>query len=270
MEPSRATVKQLFARSRNLCAFPSCVSPLVEDSGTVTGLICHIKARSRGGPRYDAKQTEEERYSFENLILLCGRHSKLIDSEPGRYTVDMLREMKSRHEDRGTVELSPSDALKAQKLSEDYRALYINAGGHVMVDSPGSVQASNVVIKTEKKTIKMLPPEGSLASDRLRWNYIKHLIDKYNEFASKQEGRVFRHPAIYGRIKHLYGCDWKMVSLKQFADFASWLQKLIDGTMLGSKNRGQGKPNYSTFEEYHQKYETNRSKLRTTGKATGA
>src|SRR5437588_1764485 len=136
MEPSLSAIKKLFAFSSNRCAFPDCSSPIVEDSGTVTGLVCHITARSKGGPRYNPKQTEEERHAFQNLILMCGRHSKLIDSEPKRYTIDLLQGFKAIQERQGGIELSQADARKAELLLRDYRAIYITAGGHVMFHSP--------------------------------------------------------------------------------------------------------------------------------------
>jgi hypothetical protein len=149
----------------------------VEDSGTVTGIICHIRARSTGGPRYDPKQTADQRHSFENLILLCNRHSKVVDSEPRKYSAELLQEMKEMHERNRLLELSASDACKAELLLKDYRKIYIRAGGHVMVNSPGGIQAKKVVVKTVKGTVKVLPPDGSIASDLERRNYTKHLID---------------------------------------------------------------------------------------------
>ncbi len=79
--PKLSTIKRLYAVSHNHCAFPECKTPLVESSGTVTGEIAHIKAANKGGPRYDSLQTEEQRHEYDNLILLCGRHHKLIDTE---------------------------------------------------------------------------------------------------------------------------------------------------------------------------------------------
>ena len=58
--PTLATIKKLFALPSNRCAFPDCNSLLVEDSGTVKGEICHIRAANPGGPRYDSKQSEED------------------------------------------------------------------------------------------------------------------------------------------------------------------------------------------------------------------
>jgi hypothetical protein len=207
MEPTSRTVKRLFALSQNRCAFPKCQVPIVEESGTVTGQICHIKARRQGGPRYDALQSDEERHSFENLILLCAVHSKIVDSEPKQYTVDRLHAMKASNEQRGTAELSQADANKVELLISRYRNLHISAGGHVMVASPGAVQASSVVIKSQRKSVILQPPAGSVASDLARRNYAKHLIDRYNDFAKQQPRR----------------------------DLVSFLQGQIDATMIGSR-----------------------------------
>jgi hypothetical protein len=255
MEPSLPTVKRLFALSQNRCPFPNCGISLVEDSGTIMGVVCHIKARSRGGPRYDPQQTEEERHSFSNLILLCVRHSKLIDSEPNRYTAQWLSEIKQRNRPREFIELSRSDASKAELLFNNYHRIQIAASGPVTVSSPCTVQASNIVIRNQKKRIKILPPSDSLASDLSRRNYVKHLIDRYQEFAKSQPGRQFRYPALYAKIKKRYGVTWEFVPLHQFDDLVSFLQQHVDRTMLGSMNRGKGIPNYSTFSEYRQKYE---------------
>ena len=97
--PSTATVKRLFAVSGNRCAFPRCSHPLVEpQSGKVVGRICHIRASSAGGPRYDPGQSDEERHSFLNLILMCPVHHDVIDADPTAYTVGRLEAMKRAHE----------------------------------------------------------------------------------------------------------------------------------------------------------------------------
>jgi hypothetical protein len=252
MEPSLRTIKRLFALSNNQCAFPDCSVPIVEQSGTPTGVVCHICARSKGGPRFDAKQTDEQRHAFENLILMCARHSKLIDSEPQRYTVDLLHDLKAMRERGGAIELSQADACKAELLLKDYRAIYITAGGHVMFNSPGSVQAGSVIIKNQKKILKILPPEGTISSDASRRNYIKHLIDRYHDYASQQPARKFSYAAIYATIKKRFGAKWDLIPIQQFDALASFLQQRIDKTMRGNMNRHG---NYSTFPEYLRKYE---------------
>jgi hypothetical protein len=255
-EPSLATIKRLFAKSGNRCAFPECPLPIVEESDAVTGIVCHIKARSKKGPRYDSKQTDEERHGLSNLILLCGRHSKLIDSEPKKYTAESLGAMKAAHEKRyGSIEITQADARKAEGLLAEYRTIYITAGGHVMLNSPGAIQATNVTIKSARRSVKTLPAEGSLGSDVVRRNYVKHLIDRYNEYASDQPRKgKFSYGAIYTPIKKEFKADWERIPLARFDDLVRFMQARIDKTRLARINLGKGIKNYSTFEEYGVKY----------------
>jgi len=115
--PSVATVKRLFAVSGNRCAFPGCALPLVDEaSGKVTGRVCHIKADSPGGPRYDPEQHSKERHGFANLVLMCPLHHDVIDGDVETYTVERLLEIKARHEARYAGGAEPSDAIARQFL----------------------------------------------------------------------------------------------------------------------------------------------------------
>jgi hypothetical protein len=255
-EPSRSTAKRLYARSGNRCAFEECSLPIFEESGCLTGTVCHIKARSPGGPRYDTHQTEEERHGYDNLILLCARHSKLIDFDTASYTVEVLTAMKKAHEIRTfPLELTQSDTVRADTLLGNYRAVYnINAGGNVMINSAGAVQANSVTIKTTKRSVKILPAEGSLGASAVHRNYVKHLIDRYNDFASKQSGREFRYAVVYGAIKRQFKADWERIPLNCFTAMVEFLQSRINKTQLGRINNHTGNRNYSTFDEYKTKY----------------
>lgn len=114
--PSLPTIKRLFAVSGNYCAFEGCKNNLVDFvSGKVIGRICHIKAQSPGGPRFDSNQTDQERHSFDNLILLCPIHHDVIDSNPLKYDVGFLLQLKSKlekaHHNDGTL---PNDDIAKQ------------------------------------------------------------------------------------------------------------------------------------------------------------
>lgn len=220
----------------------------------MTGIICHIKGRNKRGPRYDSKQTEQERHAFANLVLLCTRHSKVIDTEVERFPVELLQEIKAIHEREGAIEISRADSMKAELLLDSYRGINIKAGGHVMLNSPGSVQGDQIVIKSSKKTVKILPPGTSIASQLSKRNYVKYLIDRYHEFASKQSGRTFGYPAIYAEIKKRFGAKWDLVRLGQFADLTGFLQGRVDNTMLGRINRSKGVKSYSSYEEFLEKF----------------
>jgi hypothetical protein len=100
-EPSRSTVKRLFALSGNRCAFPKCQAPLALNE-TLVGEVCHIKGKLPGAARYDPAQTPAERNTYENLILLCAPHHTVVDDDEESYTVERLRKMKMDHESRAT------------------------------------------------------------------------------------------------------------------------------------------------------------------------
>lgn len=57
---------------------------------------------------------------------------------------------------------------------------------------------------------------GSIAADRSKRNYVKHVIDRYNEFAAQQPGRKFSFAAIYSDIKTRFGAKWDFVGIEQF------------------------------------------------------
>jgi tetratricopeptide (TPR) repeat protein len=69
------------------------------------GVAAHITAASPGGPRYDANLTPEQRSHPDNGIWLCQSCAKLIDNDPERYTVAVLREWKVSAEERALKEI---------------------------------------------------------------------------------------------------------------------------------------------------------------------
>lgn len=91
-----STLKILFGRSGNLCAFPSCNEPIIKEH-LIVGEICHIEAANVAGPRYNPEQNDENRRSYENLMLLCRNHHKLTD-DTATYSIKILKEMKNLHE----------------------------------------------------------------------------------------------------------------------------------------------------------------------------
>lgn len=114
MAYTEVTLKKLFALSGNVCAFPGCTAPIVDtEHGVVTGEICHIKARSPEGPRYDSNQSVSERDGYENLMLMCGAHNKIVDDPATRdaFTVEMLENYKREHESHFHNTVVKPDAL---------------------------------------------------------------------------------------------------------------------------------------------------------------
>jgi hypothetical protein len=158
--PSVPTIKRLFALSGNQCAFPGCPLPMVDlSSGKVTGRICHIKARQPGGPRYDSSQSDEERHSFRNLLLLCPIHHDVIDSDPDSYTVERLLEIKSKHEDRQTEGNEPDDQI-ATALITAIGSNSISGGSLLFGQNQSGGQMANQI------TNLLLQPDISAALER--------------------------------------------------------------------------------------------------------
>jgi RNA polymerase sigma factor (sigma-70 family) len=104
--PSIATLKELFALSMNVCAFAdpdsrvACEERLADPTWeSVKAEVCHIRGQKVGSARHDPNYDDVD--GFENLILFCPNDHTMVDKlQPAHYTVEMLEEMKRRHEER--------------------------------------------------------------------------------------------------------------------------------------------------------------------------
>ena len=96
--PRDGTIRALFAKSGNVCAFPACTHELVANDDLYVAEICHIEAAEPRGPRYNPNTTDEVRRGYDNLVLLCHAHHRRVDSDVSTYTVEWLRQMKAQHE----------------------------------------------------------------------------------------------------------------------------------------------------------------------------
>jgi hypothetical protein len=95
------TRKILWGRSGNLCAY--CRRVLVEDGDelsdeSVVGDECHMIGEKPGAARGHIGIGRDDLDEYDNLVLRCKVHHKLVDDQPETYSVDRLREMKAAHE----------------------------------------------------------------------------------------------------------------------------------------------------------------------------
>lgn len=102
------TRKILWGRSGNRCAI--CQHELVinatsEESESIIGEECHIISAQPYGPRYDSSYPQKKLDTYENLILLCRIHHKIVDDQSEIYTAEKLRGIKKDHELRVTQKL---------------------------------------------------------------------------------------------------------------------------------------------------------------------
>lgn len=252
-QPSEQTIKRLFAQSGNRCAYPGCPQPIVESAGTIIGEICHINARSPGGPRYDSGQSESRRNGFENLLLLCRSHHKVIDDQTDIYTAEVLREIKSVHEAAAARPEQAADGVFAKLLLNGLQRIeVISNSGNVVINSPGAIQAQTVNVKMVRHRIAVNPPSGTIGADPQQSRYIQYLIKRYNEFASQDKTRVakFSYAVISGNIEHQFGASWKLLPSEQFATLCEYLQQRIGRTILGKRNAAKGFRAFSTYEGF--------------------
>jgi hypothetical protein len=134
--------------SRNCCAFPNCNVAIAEGTSLV-GEICHISAANAAGPRFDGQQTEEQRQSYDNLILLCANHHKVIDDDVVAYSVTRLLAMKATHESgdrplpdtpeiatiaQNLIGQSADAAQHVSRLAAEIERAYVSGGGPLNKD----------------------------------------------------------------------------------------------------------------------------------------
>ena len=101
MAISDRTRKILWARSGNLCAY--CRRTLVEDSAphsaeSVVGDECHIIGEKPSAARGAFGVGRGDLDEYDNLVLFCKVHHKLVDDQPETYPVEKLCELKAAHE----------------------------------------------------------------------------------------------------------------------------------------------------------------------------
>ena len=101
LQPTAETLRELYLKSGNRCAFPGCNEVMIDENGTFVGEVCHIEGAMPGGERFNKNQSNEERRKFKNLMLMCHKHHKITD-DVNNYTVEKLRKIKYEHEKKFT------------------------------------------------------------------------------------------------------------------------------------------------------------------------
>jgi WD40 repeat protein len=110
--------ERLAKRVAYRCSNPHCrratLGPHVDANKSVSiGVAAHITAAAKGGPRFDATLTSEDRRSISNAIWLCHGCSRLIDPSEAEaiYPASLLRQWKSHAEAYARDELPGSHPI---------------------------------------------------------------------------------------------------------------------------------------------------------------
>lgn len=116
------TVKlELWVKSAGRCEFKGCNEPVWRNSLTLSdgnfAEVAHIIGSSQLGAR-GGEKSEELQTDFSNLMLLCQRCHKEIDTHPDNYSVELLRAWKHEHENRVEIQTNfPEDIHKSTILT---------------------------------------------------------------------------------------------------------------------------------------------------------
>ncbi len=138
-----STIKKLFGLSGNICAYSECNQELITLDNIILADICHIEGGEQGSPRYNPKLTLDQLNDFDNLILMCKIHHKIIDSDKTKYSVTELKNIKNNHENKNKTkpfEITPSQTQMIHQKFVDVNQVIINKGeGNVVVTQSGNV-----------------------------------------------------------------------------------------------------------------------------------
>ncbi|HEX6510196.1 MAG TPA: hypothetical protein VF221_21405, partial [Chloroflexota bacterium] len=194
--------KLLCQRSGNRCAFTDCRDLLTASSTSVDGVavlghVAHIVGQSRRGPRGEIDLEPDARDVYSNLILVCSRHHKLIDSQPQTYTAVALIAMKEAHEQwvettlgRGVSDPSP----RARPMVIDTlhsNLMRVERMPHFVYSAPCTLADAEIVAEAKWPTSPLMAP-WTLRGSRLY--AFQDLREEDSPFASVvQRSETERH-----------------------------------------------------------------------------
>lgn len=116
--PKGETLREVFLKSGNQCAFPGCSRLMMDKDGVFVGQVCHIEAAEEGGERFNDDTPPENRRAFANLMLLCYDHHQ-VTNNVAKYPVADLQKMKAEHE----AKFTDPEAKMLQAIEDQTKAV---------------------------------------------------------------------------------------------------------------------------------------------------
>lgn len=101
LAPTSDTVRELYLKSGNQCAFPGCPELIINSEGEYIGQLCHIEAADTNGERFNKDMSNEDRRVFSNLMLMCYKHH-VKTNDVKSHPTPVMQQMKADHEAKFT------------------------------------------------------------------------------------------------------------------------------------------------------------------------
>lgn len=250
------TIKRLYAKSSNQCALPKCDAPIIIN-GIPVGEICHIRARRKNGPRYDPSLSTRDRDAYSNLLLLCRTCHKLIDSDPKRYTSELLAEIKQIHEATGNFEITPEiarDAVLLLGVRNNHQKTSAKASGKgIAIAVGGNVHAPITVSQARSEhrhTSKY--PTNAIGADANMAGYVDYLfglaVDYWKSIDTMTPGRLGKKIKRKFRLKTRTRNHLPVERFQELVDFI--ITELLAQSPAGKRHIRNGTKLCRTFSEW--------------------
>ena len=159
LTPRPETLRELFVKSGNQCAFPECHHPVVNSAGTYIANLCHIEAAEQGGQRFNEKQTNEQRRKISNLMLLCYRHH-VETNDVSAFDVSRMKKIKELHEKKFAGLLSDigTEVVDLSKLHQPLIPTELNEKASAIFDDFDAPEDSIIAINRLVEKLQRAAP----------------------------------------------------------------------------------------------------------------
>lgn len=169
--------RMLAARVGYRCSNPDCRAwtsgPQLDPAKAINiGVAAHITAAAPNGPRYSPAITSTERTGVTNGIWLCQNCAKLIDSDLGRFTAEMILSWKAVAESTALFSIGGADleirkdidSLKGRQAARE-GFCYLNRDGidEMWLEMGLDHIAASSYIDKVHEVVQYLDSQGQLA-----------------------------------------------------------------------------------------------------------
>lgn len=160
--------KLLWGNSGNICAICNEKLTTVENNG-ILGEEAHIISSKQNGPRGNIPIAQSEIDSYENLMLLCPNHHTEIDKNVDYWTVEKLKEIKRKHEEKVERGLDDTNIRHNMFEEEDLKKLkyFLDSFNHLFT----------YIIDSGSEIAHMMPSDVLNKLDSI----LKHLVTMVSE-----------------------------------------------------------------------------------------